>query len=221
MFNGMSWGYNVLHYITLVQCPSPFGCRFSLGSALSLRHWYTSCIPTKTCSPNKCKNWSWARYRAKSACKSVCVCCRQKHHLRDLKSYTKQYCAHIKQQWTEGQPLPVQSIHERYNAINCMCCLRLLETPRQAGHASTSTSLDMASKAKAYTADACLKSFVSSCWYFCVCAFWLKQFRRHWPLSLFQQLQKLCCACYRAQSACMCVCAADASPPKSQWKEYI
>ena len=102
------------------------------------------------------------------------------------------------------------------NAINCMCCLRLLETPRQAGHASTSTSLDMASKAKAYTADACLESFVSSCWYFCVCAFWLKQFRRHWPLSLFQQLQKLCCACYRAQSsllACVFVPPTQAPPP--------
>ena len=74
------------------------------------------------------------------------------------------------QQWTEGQPLPVQSIHERYNAINCMCCLKLLETPRQAGHASTSTSLDKTSRAKAYTADACLEFFKSSCWYF-PCAF--------------------------------------------------
>ena len=56
------------------------------------------------------------------------------------------------QQWTEGQPLPVQSIHERYNAINCMCCLKLLETPHQARHASTSTSLDKTSRAKACAA---------------------------------------------------------------------
>ena len=94
MFNGMSWGYNVLHYITLVQCPSPFGCRFSLGSALSLRHWYTSCIPTKTCSPNKCKNWSWARYRAKSACKSVCVLPAETSLKRSQKLYQTILCPH-------------------------------------------------------------------------------------------------------------------------------
>ena len=172
MFNGMSWGYNVLHCITLVQCPSPFGCRFSLGSALSLRHWYTSCIPTKMCSPNKCKNCSWARYRAKSACKSVCVCVLPPD--TSLKRSQKQYqtilCPHqTAVLCSNGQRVNL-FLSSRFmkddDAINCMCCLRLLETPRQAGHASTSTSLDKTSRAKAYTADACLEFFQSSCWYF-------------------------------------------------------
>ena len=69
----------------------------------------------------------------------MCVCCRQKHHLRDLKSNTKQYCATSNgcplQQWTEGQPLPVQSIHERYNANQCNQLHVLLEA---AGNATSS-----------------------------------------------------------------------------------
>ena len=130
------------------------------------------------------------------------------------------------QQWTEGQPLPVQSIHERYNANQCNQLHVLLEA---AGNATSSRPcLNFHLFGHGIQSQSLYRGRVSRIFcelvlIFSVCAFWLKQFRRHWPLSLFQQLQKLCCACYRAQSsllACVFVPPTQALP-KSQWKEYI
>ena len=123
------------------------------------------------------------------------------------------------QQWTEGQSLPVQLIHER---LRCNELHMLLEAAGNAmssrpclnfhlfGHGIQSQSLYSGGMSQI---ELVLILFRVR---------WLKPFRKHhmalWPLSLFQQLQKLCCACYRAQSACICVCAADASPPQIRMK---